>query len=83
MELRADQVRAGHRIHGVGVMWARPLPDYTEVVIGLDPDAKRVPGARSDHTLWLRPSALVQVDDPAPSSAASLPELPFVDALVR
>ena len=63
MELRADQVRAGHRIRGVRVMWARPLPDYTEVAIGLDQDAERVPGARSDHTLWLRPGTLVTVDD--------------------
>jgi hypothetical protein len=65
MELRADQVRAGHRIDGARVMWARPLPDYSAVVVGLDPEAARVPGAHSDHTLWLHPSALVCVDDPA------------------
>lgn len=62
MDLRADEVRPGHRIGGVLVVWARPLPDYSEVVIGLDPDAERVPGTFSDHTLWLRPGALVRVD---------------------
>jgi len=69
MELRADQVRAGHRIGGARVMWARPLPDYSAVVVALDPEAARPPGAFSDHTLWLHPSAPVRVDDTAAERA--------------
>jgi hypothetical protein len=54
-------VGPGHRIGGVRVEWAPPLPDHSGV--GLDHHAEPVPGAHSDHTLWLRPGALVRVDD--------------------
>jgi hypothetical protein len=70
MQLRADEVRAGHRIEGQRVVWARPLPDYTQVVIGLDPRGCRVRGAGAYHTLWLAPVATVHIDD-EPTAAAS------------
>lgn len=59
MELCAEQVRAGHRINGAAVLWARPIPDYSWLCVAVE--AAEPGGADVDYQ-WFRPGDLVTVD---------------------
>ena len=63
MRVTADRVRAGHRINGAQVLWARPVPDYTLVCVAVeatdDYTSEPIPGGAF---LWYRPEEMVEVD---------------------